>query len=242
MSNRLCGQRCWCSTKINMFWLFSLYVVPSWGIVFVADSWDFSMVAKLSHRPDSLLCIWWEPGSSPTLSNQFGWCVGRGDSEVSNPAHLILLVFVDHQLKGILPCFIPLCGGVAAGVLFLISGQTAKKWWAGFDEVLWKIKWLVLAGRWVTGGVLLISCDMLTIVSQVRGLQRQMHLRQIWSLFFLWRCGSVSASFMGCACYRLVFGHRPASPNSGDIQANLQYGATQALFMPLPLLEGSLCR
>jgi len=110
------------STKINMFWLFSLYVVHTMGELCLSPI-GLSMVAKLSPaRFSSLLMGTWFLANA--AANKFAGTLSELIPSESNPT----TSFVGFQITNLYEfflVFIIMCG-VAAGILFLISGKLQK--------------------------------------------------------------------------------------------------------------------
>ncbi len=110
------------STKINMFWLFSLYVVHTMGELCLSPI-GLSMVAKLSPaRFSSLLMGTWFLANA--AANKFAGTLSELIPSEANPT----TSFVGFQITNLYEfflVFIIMCG-VAAGILFLISGKLQK--------------------------------------------------------------------------------------------------------------------
>lgn len=109
-------------TRINMFWLFSLYVIHTMGELCLSPI-GLSMVAKLSPvRFSSLLMGTWFLANA--AANKFAGTLSELIPTEEKPV-TSFMGFGISNLYEFFMVFIVMCG-IAAAVLFLLSGRLQK--------------------------------------------------------------------------------------------------------------------
>ncbi|HNJ59349.1 MAG TPA: peptide MFS transporter, partial [Chitinophagaceae bacterium] len=110
------------STKVSMFWLFSLYIVHTMGELCLSPI-GLSMVAKLSPlRFSSLLMGTWFLANA--AANKFAGTLSELIPSETKPTTSFIGIQITN-LYEFFTVFIVMCG-LAAGILFMLSGKLQK--------------------------------------------------------------------------------------------------------------------